>query len=176
MRKLIVLLTASALASGALQSASAEIVDLGADPTEFINIKKINKAGTAEMATELKPSMAGSEEGRIYYDLELELLTLSNNKTLEDAFVCFYDSDAINESLTVDDLCGHAEGDPDDIGLDRPQSAFQIHIKHGSTGVSNVIKERFPESGHAVNYSPPSPAPRQRRTPSGVNLQRSKLV
>lgn len=153
MRKLFVLLTASALASGALQSASAEIVDLGADPNEFINIKKINKAGTAEMATELKPSMAGSEEGRTYYDLELELLTLSNNKTLEDAFVCFYDSDAINESLTVDDLCGHADADPADIGLDRPQSAFQIHIKHGSTGVSNVIKERFPDSGHAVNYS-----------------------
>lgn len=121
MRKLVALSLALTLGSGAVQTASADTVNVVVNPASYIEIEKISRKFSAEltqMVNVLQPSMGT----RVYYKLPVEVLA----EDLSAVYACLYDSAVATNEAEVDALCGHAGGSSSGFGTNSPKSAIQM--------------------------------------------------
>lgn len=120
MRKLVALSLALTLGSGAVQTASADTVNVVVNPASYIEIEKIRKTtgGTTQLVNVLQPSMGT----RVYYKLPVEVLAAD----LSAVYACLYDSAVATNEAEVDALCGHAGGSSSGFGANSPKSAIQM--------------------------------------------------
>jgi len=146
MRKLIVLIITSVLATGAV--ANADTVNVVNNPADFIVFNGIfedtNADGTFDVSMEGKdmivhnPIEQNPSNIDNYYQLKFEVL--DSAETLEQVAVCIYDSDALSGDAIATN-CGSGYVDPltdllrssNITGEYAPQSAININFSPGTT-------------------------------------------
>lgn len=167
MRKLIVLIMTSVLATGAV--ANADTVDVTADPGKLIRIVELQKVprGTD---TASRTSLAIDEELKVYDDITtngienytIDLEVVDEGDLLKQVAVCFYDSDALTgpaigttcgsgfdnlDTITPSDV--NAMNDANGDGVFLPQSAVQMgFVPSFDVGDNRSVKHAVDTSTH----------------------------
>ena len=140
------LFIAPLLATGAIQSANADSVNVIENPEEFILVEQMIEGvvslsrGVEIEASTLKPSVGESREK---YSIKGKVVKGSSGANLEKVAVCLYDTNALDQSTSLDDLCGYGseaslETLKAAIGLNRPESALQASFDLPLTGTQLV--------------------------------------
>jgi hypothetical protein len=137
MRKLIVLIMTSVLATGAV--ANADDVNVVEDPGNVISILQAlegteadARAGSPANATTLTPGLGSSRDK---YTFRGEALQTVDAASLEKVAVCFFDTRVADDSTKVDNLCGYGSAGGDLattkalVGSDNPESALQASFE-----------------------------------------------
>lgn len=133
MRKLFGLALALTLGSGAVQTATADTVNVEMNPSSYIQIEKIRK--TIGEITQLVNILEPSMDTRVYYTLPVEVLAAD----LSEVYACIYDSQVATNETQVDALCGHAGGSSSGFGTNNPKSAIQMKFNAANeTFVSDI--------------------------------------
>lgn len=129
MRKLIVLIMTSVLATGAV--AQADTVNVTADPGKLIRIVELQKVprgtdtasrSSLSVGEELKVYDNVFADGSVHYTIDLEVV--DENDTLKQVAVCFYDSKAPDgtelDGTEIATTCGNGFTNVDSLAAGNP--------------------------------------------------------
>lgn len=152
MRKLIVLITTSVLATGAV--ANADTVNVTENPADFMNVNGIysladtDTPSTTLLGTtdEIIPVGPGTnlQSGTQAHRMQLEIK--DENSTLEQVAVCLYNPAVLDTSTKISDTCGSGwstipsnfSTSPTGTGTGSPYSAFTASYVPGGIDGSSV--------------------------------------